>query len=249
MLLCFHRKNMRATTKTSKKSFAFILFLAAICFANAQSGGLQNGPFPMETPVYKNDGTNDWIEGNVVDFDSSTNMYEIMWSDMSIEEVDDETTASYVGNEQSFDDFQLVQEEDKEGLMEGFMVEQDEEESLISGEEDSFGDTSTMEDDKGDTDEGDNFSDEPEDDNIGSLEEAPENENTSDTRMFLYFVAGTFGAVVLVAVGLFYKKQRLEALSLPEGANGKPETGFSQTRLSLQFNNSGTGKNLHDDNL
>jgi len=147
----------RTTVRTCRKYFASLIFLVVVlsssglvCFANAQHGKSQQviSPYPIDTPVYKNNDNDidEWIEGSILSFDPSTNTYEVSWSDMTIEYTDAETTNVLVHNEHYFDEYMLIQS----GEEEIFMQEKYEEDALITGEVDSFGSMSRMEEDEGD---------------------------------------------------------------------------------------------------
>ena len=120
------------TSSTVAFLLALVAGLSCLASTNARLGGL----YTIETPVYKTNSDNTWIEGSVANFEPSTGTYTVLWSsDMSIEEIDPETATVYVGNQHLFEEVALVQDGDEELLMQ----EHYEEEALIESEQESFG--------------------------------------------------------------------------------------------------------------
>jgi hypothetical protein len=107
-----------------------------VCFATAELESSRQVTYSVDAPVYKKNEkeTDEWIEGIVSSFDASTNTYEILWSDLTIEYIDAETTDAFVRNEQSYDEYQFLQNGEEESLMQ----DQYEEHARITSEQQSY---------------------------------------------------------------------------------------------------------------
>lgn len=93
---------------TTPKHLLSVVLLATL-YSVSGSSVESDGIYAQNTAVLKKD-ENGWVEGNVVKFDPSKQSYEVIWSDMTIEQVDEDTANKYVNNEK--DSEQIQKDED-----------------------------------------------------------------------------------------------------------------------------------------